>query len=220
MMATRICLVGHRQLFMAGLAKILDEHPFEIAVEVEALGQARDVPDAIELIVVDKPDSIADIESDLQIIKSRTDGPRVVVIADSFDESEMVLAFAAGVDGYLLANISPEALRESLNLVRLGEYVFPSKLVTTLCNRSWGSRVAAPAIPADAALSEREAEIVARLAEGMPNKVIASELTITEATVKVHLKSILKKLGVTNRTQAAVWAINNGLTTSPQVAAQ
>jgi two-component system nitrate/nitrite response regulator NarL len=52
---------------------------------------------------------------------------------------------------------------------------------------------------------------MSRLTGGMPNKVIASELTITEATVKVHLKSIMKKIGVTNRTQAAIWAINNGV---------
>nr|WP_281435966.1 response regulator transcription factor [Oricola nitratireducens] len=66
-------------------------------------------------------------------------------------------------------------------------------------------------------LSRRELEVVRRLAGGMSNKLIARELEISEATVKVHLKSILKKLGVTNRTQAAIWALNKGVTALPQV---
>jgi two-component system nitrate/nitrite response regulator NarL len=215
-MTVRICLAGHRQLFLAGLARILGESPFAITAEAGSIAEARQAGD-VSLIVVDKPEALEGVEDDLMEIGRLAPRPKIVVIADAFDEDEMVFAFGAGVDGYLLANISPEALRESLSLVMLGEYVFPSKLVTALCGRARHSRLSNGA-SADAALSEREAAIVARLAEGMPNKVIATELTIAEATVKVHLKSILKKLGVANRTQAAVWAINNGITVGSQAA--
>ena len=66
-------------------------------------------------------------------------------------------------------------------------------------------------------LSGRELEIVQRLTDGMPNKIIANELSITEATVKVHLKTILKKIGAQNRTQAAIWAVQRGFSTAPDM---
>ena len=167
---------------------------------------------------MDDPANVDDIENDIRSLKARAPESRLVVIASDLDQTQMVACFAAGVDGYLLEAISPEALRESLRLVMVGEHVFPSQLVALLCSRQ--ARVAQPVGSTDADLSDREAEIVMRLAEGMPNKVIAGELAITEATVKVHLKNILRKLGVTNRTQAAVWAINRRLASSQPMVVQ
>jgi two-component system nitrate/nitrite response regulator NarL len=123
------------------------------------------------------------------------------------------------VDGYLLADISPAALCESLRLVAMGEKVFPSRMVTLLAAPRWQKQEPSVYYGTASLLSEREMEIVARLAGGMPNKVIANDLEITEATVKVHLKNILKKLGVSNRTQAAIWAINHGIAAAQQPAA-
>jgi two-component system nitrate/nitrite response regulator NarL len=156
--------------------------------------------------------SSGDVEGDLRKIKEVFPQGRLVVIAEAMKAEELALSFSAGVDGFLLADISPEALRESLQLVMLGEKVFPSRLVTLLCGENPFARLSSTN---GNFLSDREVAIVSRLAGGLPNKVIASQLTITEATVKVHLKSILKKLGVSNRTQAAIWAVNNGMAPAP-----
>jgi two-component system, NarL family, nitrate/nitrite response regulator NarL len=217
-MTTQVCLVGDRHLFMAGLARIVDEQPFEVVLQVTSLGDIPTASWTSGLIVMDGPEAIDDIESDIRSLKARAPGSRLVVIASDLDQNQMVTCFAAGVDGYLLEAISPEALRESLRLVMVGEHVFPSQLVALLCSRP--VRVVQPVASAEADLSDREAEIVMRIAEGMPNKVIAVDLAITEATVKVHLKSILRKLGVTNRTQAAVWAVNKGLASNQPIVVQ
>lgn len=213
MMTTRIGLVGDRHLFMAGLARIVDEPPFEVVLEAASLADAIDAGFVDGVVVIDKPAAVDEIVPDIRRLKASSAKCRVVLIDDVLDQAEMVRSFAAGVNGYLLAAISPEALRESLRLVVLGEHVFPSQLVSLLLSAAPPPAAIVPPASRDA-LSERETAIVARLAEGMPNKVIAQDLTITEATVKVHLKSILKKLGVTNRTQAAVWAITNGMRAS------
>jgi two-component system nitrate/nitrite response regulator NarL len=203
---------------MAGLARIVDEQPFEVVLQVASLGDIPAASWSSGLVVMDDPANVDDIGNDIRSLKARAPESRLVVIASDLDQTQMVACFAAGVDGYLLEAISPEALRESLRLVMVGEYVFPSQLVALLCSRQ--ACVAQPVGSTDADLSDREAEIVMRLAEGMPNKVIAGELAITEATVKVHLKNILRKLGVTNRTQAAVWAINRRLASSQPILVQ
>ena len=216
-MATRTCLVGGRQLVKAGLKHILNSDFFEVVLEIESLSQCRELNQDCLLFIVDKPDDVHEIDGDIRRLKSLSGDVRLVVLAESMAADQVVGSFAAGVDGYLLGDIPPEALCESLRLVMLGEKVFPSRLVTLLAGKSWAAHSAArPNANGEGFLSEREVEIVSRLTDGMPNKVIASELTITEATVKVHLKSIMKKLGVSNRTQAAIWAINNGMAETAQ----
>jgi two-component system nitrate/nitrite response regulator NarL len=179
--------------------------------DVESVSQLAEVTFQSGIFIFDMPSS-GDVEGDLRKIKEVFPQGRLVVIAEAMKAEELALSFSAGVDGFLLADISPEALRESLQLVMLGEKVFPSRLVTLLCGENPFARLSSTN---GNFLSDREVAIVSRLAGGLPNKVIASQLTITEATVKVHLKSILKKLGVSNRTQAAIWAVNNGMAPAP-----
>jgi len=211
-MATRVCLVGERRLVRAGLRHILRNDSFEVVREVDAVSGYGEIDQECDLFLIDKPDDGRDIDADIRHLKRAPARVRAVVLAESMDGHRVAGSFVAGVDGYLLAEISPEALCESLRLVMLGEKVFPSRLVTLLASKAWEPRQPEPsAADSGGVLSDREVAIMSRLTGGMPNKVIASELTITEATVKVHLKSIMKKIGVSNRTQAAVWAINNGM---------
>ena len=144
---------------------------------------------------------------------------KVVVLANHFEMSEMMSVIDAGAHGYCLATIGCEALVKSLELIMLDEIVFPSALFLT--NLAAFSRshepVEAPVriirtSQADRQarnLSSREAEILRCLMLGSPNKVIARELDVAEATVKVHVKAILRKIQVSNRTQAAIWATEN-----------
>ena len=173
------------------------------------------VPDC-ELCVIDKPDDICEIAEDLTRLRSISLNQHFVIVAESIELDQLATAFALGIDGYLHGDISGEALCESLKLVLLGEKVFPSRLVALLSNRipAESNRMHSNSVRSGD-LSEREVEIITRLVSGLPNKIIARQLTITEATVKVHLKNILKKLGVANRTQVAVWAVNHGMSESP-----
>jgi two-component system nitrate/nitrite response regulator NarL len=147
-------------------------------------------------------------------LRTRYPNVRVVVLTDRISSSSLAAALDAAVDGYLLKDMSADALQQSLRLVMLGEKVFPTGLAHLLI----AGRLKDPSRPAGRlgqlntpGLSDREVEILGCLLNGMSNKVIANQLRISEGTVKVHLKGILKKINVRNRTQAAIWAINNGI---------
>jgi two-component system nitrate/nitrite response regulator NarL len=185
------------------------------------------------LLVVDAnlyPDNMADA---IQSLKAQYPNARIVVLTDNFDLNAMMSALQAGVDGYCLATIGCDALIKYLDLVMLGEVVFPSAIfLSALSEADKASSVhhsdsAEDARPlqttrlAEAAnlpgrtLSSREAEILRCLTQGAPNKVIARKLDVAEATVKVHIKAILRKIRVSNRTQAAMWAVAHLSTTGP-----
>jgi two-component system nitrate/nitrite response regulator NarL len=124
----------------------------------------------------------------------------------------MVKAFNAGVHGFIVKRMGCESLVASLSLAAVGEKVLPSQLASQLGEVMVNNSLS-EAKTADLAelLSDRELETMRYLLGGNPNKVIANHLEVSEATVKVHVKSILRKLGVRNRTQAAIWAVNNGV---------
>ncbi|WP_281978057.1 LuxR C-terminal-related transcriptional regulator [Pseudorhizobium flavum] len=169
------------------------------------------------IFLIHQPGPISEIVGDIELLKAENNPPWIVLLAKSMEPDQLAASFVSGVDGYLLDDISPEALLESLHLVTLGEKVFPSQLAVLMCGNYWKSvRTDVPKFK-DADLSEREILIVQGLTEGCPNKILAHKLNITEATVKVHVKAVLKKLGVRNRTQAAIWAIQSGLWSPPEL---
>jgi two-component system nitrate/nitrite response regulator NarL len=190
---------------------LLRQTPFEVVKEVESFHETVNLDWPQGLFLIDMPQDVRDIRTDLETLRKTAPASFIVLLAESIEADQLVLSFAAGVNGYLLQEISSEALLESLNLVVLGEKVFPSRLALLMCGESWTSRNRRLHVPKDVLLSDREIEIVQKLTAGLSNKIIANELSITEATVKVHLKAILKKVGVQNRTQAAIWAVNHGL---------
>nr|WP_272914659.1 response regulator transcription factor [Aurantiacibacter rhizosphaerae] len=124
----------------------------------------------------------------------------------------LIDAFEAGADGYILKNISCESLVNSLQLAACGEKVVPGELVKQLPQfaHATADQVKAEGELSDI-LSEREIATLRCLVMGYPNKVIARRLDIGEATVKVHVKAILRKLNVQNRTQAAICGVNYGV---------
>jgi two-component system nitrate/nitrite response regulator NarL len=176
----------------------------ELAPLLMTTGQKAD------LIIVDSP---LDLDHEITVlteISSKFPETRIVVLVDQADDEHMARVLTAGVRGFLPKNISLTILRLSLQLIALDKNLFatPAQLP--------GDRRARPETTAglDKAklpllLSEREVEILSCLEAGSSNKVIARELGVAEATVKVHIKSVLRKINVRNRTQAAVWAMNN-----------
>ena len=208
-----VWLIDAHPLMRAGLKAQLDGKGFAIIAEGGSLGEVFEkAAEALpQLIVVDMNLGLAVLGE----VKSSQPGARVVVLAEHAELSHLVDAFGAGADGYLLKSISTDALVESLRLVVLGEKVFPG-IVTNYLSMLGASngnheRVRVGDVP----LSQRELDIIRHLADGHSNKTIANELSITEATVKVHLKTVLRKIGVANRTQVAIWAVQHGVVKGP-----
>jgi two-component system nitrate/nitrite response regulator NarL len=134
---------------------------------------------------------------------------RIMVLSAELSVDELGACLRVGARGYLLSSISKEALVHSLTLVLLGETVFPSGLANAWVSGNLSRRRNAVVAPVQN-LTNRENDILGCLMDGSSNKLIARNLGITEATVKIHMKSLIRKIGVQNRTQAALWAIESG----------
>jgi len=211
-------LVGSKTLMREGLKQLLAGSPINIsgeAVRLGDVGQAMTNGHAADLVLFDVTEFQDEVAQGVKDLKQRYPRLKLVMLTDVLDAGQLSASLAAGVDGYLMKEISCEALLQSLRLVMLGEKVFPTDLATLLVNgtptppRS-GKRVLTDEVK-NRGLSERELQILQCLAQGDSNKTIANRLDITEATVKVHVKSLLRKIQASNRTQAAIWAVNQGL---------
>jgi two-component system nitrate/nitrite response regulator NarL len=212
--STVVWLVDAHPLLRSGLRSQLDGKGFEVAAEAATVeeitrnGTNGRAPDLIIMDFAQGTDAVA-------VLKAAQPQARTIVFAESAELAHLADMFSAGADGYLLKSITPSALIESLRLVALGEKVFPSMLTDFLgAMRANQTGTSERVRVGDVALSQRELDIIRRLADGHSNKAIAKELSITEATVKVHLKTVLRKLGATNRTQVAIWAVQHGITNS------
>jgi two-component system nitrate/nitrite response regulator NarL len=155
----------------------------------------------------------------VEALKARSPSARIVVLADHVEPASLVRALQAGLDGFCLTEMAGEALLKALELVMLGATFVSAGLVFALMGKRPPDQQSRPGeppafIPANDfatvatanRLSEREAQILHCLTRGASNKLIAQELGIAEPSVKVHIKAILRKVKVANRTQAAVWA--------------
>ncbi len=214
-------LVCGNSLAREGLKRILGEDGFslgrtfshcddllEASADVKAENPTRPGND---LLLVDIS-ATADIETDIAALRARQPATRIVLLADTFDFDTMVSVFRAGADGYIIKEIDFEPFLESLRLVAHGEKVLPGAVIQHLPDFGKAPLKAEPdRSKIFCSLSEREVETLRCLIMGYPNKVIAQRLDISEATVKVHVKAILRKLSVQNRTQAAIWAVNHGV---------
>ena len=200
MTSSRTILIEANRLFRQGLKHLLADTRFAVEAEFSTTEQAVDGAVASGLVIVGEG-------GDLQQLRSAYPEARIVVLASDFAVDALRDAMNAGADGYLMKDVSPEALLQSLELVMMGEKVFPTNLAAMLFDMN----VIAPQHSVRG-LSPREQEILQALVTGSSNKLIAIKLGITEATVKVHLKTLLRKIDVNNRTQAAIWAMNNGFT--------
>jgi DNA-binding NarL/FixJ family response regulator len=228
-----IVIIDKSYLFRTGLAHILAGGRFRVTAGCAVL---RDLPagalgeePGLALISADN-DEPGTVVAQIPALKEQSGSLRVIVLSDQFRSEELLAAIEAGADGYLLkSEITPEALMRSLELALLGGVVIPQGLGRTLRGRvsplSETPAAIGPAVRHDprqpapeaartgevARLSNREQTIFRQLTQGASNKHIARELNIAEATVKVHVKSLLRKIRVNNRTQAAMWAISSGL---------
>nr|WP_142847207.1 response regulator transcription factor [Telmatospirillum sp. J64-1] len=214
MQSVDMLLIDANKLFREGLKRLLDNSTFVISDEADNLseGMVRLEQGQRPRIALVEFDAGTDDLNLLQSMREKYPEVKIVVLAASTRNiHHLARCFEAGADAYLLKNISPDALQQSLKLVLLGEKVFPTKLAALLVSGQVDAYRPSNSSANLEGLSEREIQILRCLLNGHPNKVIAKKLSITEATVKVHLKGVLKKINAANRTQAAIWALNNGL---------
>lgn len=214
-----ILLIGGSRLLQESVIQLLEDSRFSVVKCVESLTQAiaclRQDPDRYNMLICQLLNyNDARFFERLAEVKRTEADLRMVLLAWPIKELNFLShSYEIGIDAYVESTISQEVFRQSLDRVVSGERVFPARLKGAADRDSRTALLKSPASqPPDApSLSTRELEILRHLASGRANKVIANDLRITEATVKVHVKGILRKIGATNRTQAAIWAIHNGL---------
>jgi two-component system nitrate/nitrite response regulator NarL len=216
----KILVVDPHQLSREGLKHLLDSETHDV------IGVARSVDDAADQIakglapdlVICGLEEAASGDQSAMVDQIRASFPnlKLVILANSVSSSLLLQAINAGVNAYLLRDMSLEALSRSLELVMLGQQIFPTQAALALvANRSTGPVYAGSGLSSEAALrtrgvSGREGDILRSLLSGHSNKLIARQLGISEATVKVHLKAVMRKINAQNRTQVAVWGLTNG----------
>ena len=213
---TPILHIDRNQLFREGLRRILEDSSFHISFEAssfaEGAGHLAIQPTGI--VIIDTNGYGEVLPELMETVRATAAPPRVVVLTDTIAIPRLIGALSAGVDGYLLKDMSTDALKQSLSLVLMGEKVFPTDLAHLLINNRFaanGNGNGNGSSDGSRKLSTRETEILACLVNGHSNKAIANRLQITEGTVKMHLKGVLKKINAQNRTQAAIWALQNGI---------
>jgi two-component system nitrate/nitrite response regulator NarL len=194
------------------LSHLLDPSEFSVtreARDLTTLGRLLHEGFAPDLVVADLNGCPEAAFENLRELRTAHPDLRIVVLADELSLSDMAHLLRAGADGYLVNELSAEAFSLSLLLVMKGEKVLPSALASLLANDCTAGNGAL--INAQRNLTERERQILRCLLNAYSNRDIARALNIAEGTVKVHLKNLMKKISASSRTQAALWARNNGI---------
>jgi two-component system nitrate/nitrite response regulator NarL len=213
----RLLVVDDHTLFRRGLIALLSlDERFDVACEAGDIGEAlrcvaRSRPD---LILLDNHlPGVRGVDG-IAALKDAAPGTRVLMLTVSENEDDLTAALQAGADGYLLKTVELDRLSESIIKVLAGESVVSPEMMTKLVT-AFRTQAPVPAAngtpqPPDpsglALLSAREREVLAHIACGDSNKVIARKLDIAETTVKIHVQHILRKLQLSSRVQAAVYA--------------
>ena len=199
----RILVVDDHPLFLEGIATVVEDQP-----DIEIVGRAATGRQAVEEFKRVLPDvtlmdlRLPDMSGNSAVMAIRADFPEAkVIILTTFEgDVEIQRALAAGVRGYLLKSAPFEDLVDAIRKVYSGRKHFPTQVAETLAQHFSSD-----------ALSEREIEVLERMAEGDRNRDIGKRLSISEETVKVHIRHIMNKLGAKDRTQAVSIGLRRGV---------
>ena len=209
----RVLIAEDHPIMRQGLGVVLDAYD-----DLVLVGEAEDGEQAVQLTKSLKPDVIVmdiqmPVKDGLSAIREISDlrlGTRILVLTSYPDDDKVFQAIKAGALGYFLKETRSEQLAEAIRLVQRGEAALPPEIAGKLMQE-----IKAPTetIPPEEALTPREMEILLYLARGLSNQEIADELGISITTVATHVRNILGKLHLANRTQAALYAIEWGIAT-------
>ncbi|MFC5549202.1 response regulator [Massilia aerilata] len=212
-----VLLVDDHTLFRSGVRSLLQRNP-----RFTVVGEASDGVDGVKRAMQLKPDVIlldlhmpgmTGVET-LQLILQGWPEAAIIMLTVSEEGEDLASALQAGARGYLIKNIDADYLVRAIERAAAGESVLAESMTAKLVAELQKQREPkAPAPPSELdKLTPREREILACLARGESNKLIARVLDLAESTVKIHVQNILKKLGLSSRVQAAVFAVEQGLT--------
>jgi len=205
--STAVSVAIRNALAREGLRRILADAHFQITVSVDHLSGLNHLGSTDPHIFLIERSLLGDDSANsIGEILRRSAEARIVVLVDSFDFREMLAVYAAGAYAYLLNQIPHQFLLAMIQMVALGEKVAPPELIGFLQECGPKLEQLESSTIGKRGLSEREEAVLHALALGLPNKAISRELGVSEAAVKAAVKSVLRKLDVQNRTQAAVLA--------------
>jgi two-component system nitrate/nitrite response regulator NarL len=208
-------LICQNTLLRRGIGHILAGTRFVLSEETGESANGASTGNAPELFLICDSHSSDEYAETTQQLKAQHPSARVVILADQMEPRTIIDLCRAGADGLCSTTMNHDAMIKALGLVMLGETFISAGLSLPLLDRILSGSPAPVAPPSSndfasaSRLSTRESQILRCLMQGSSNKVIARDLGVAEATVKVHIKTILRKVKVANRTQAAMWAQQN-----------
>ena len=209
-MSLKIVIADDHEVVRSGLKSLLADS------DIEVVGEATSAPEAVRAALALRPDVVI-----LDVRMGETDGlsalaqirqerpEMAVLILSTYDNPTYIArALALGASGYLLKGVGREELLDALRKAAAGENAWTREEL-----RRVTGALATPRLPDDVevSLTKRESEVLRQMALGLTNKEIAQSLKISYETVKEHVQHVLRKIGVSDRTQAAVWAVRHGL---------
>lgn len=211
-MTVRVLIADDHHVVRRGLVFFLKTQP-----EIEIVGEAKNGREAVDLVMSLRPDIVLmDLEMPImngieatREIKMKCSEVRIMMLTSFSDQDHVVPAIEAGASGYQLKDIEPDALVKAIFHLMEGENQLHPKATSQLLTHL-SSKNSVDKMPMDV-LTKRELEVLLEIAKGKSNKEIAADLFITEKTVKTHVSNLLSKLNLADRTQAALYAVKNGL---------
>ncbi len=210
----RILMIDDHTLFRSGIKLLLQRQE-----DCEVVGEAGDGLLGVEQAKLLQPDvilldlhmpGVSGLET-IGLLRERVPNAQIVMLTVSENAEDLLMALRLGARGYLLKNVEIDFLVESLRRAAKGESVMPVQMASKLADAMRQPAKEQISETSPDKLSRREKEIIIMLAKGASNKEIARTLNVAESTVKIHVQGILRKLDLSSRVQAAVYAVEHGL---------
>ncbi|SEO75029.1 response regulator [Actinacidiphila rubida] len=206
----RVLLVDDHQVVRRGLRTFL-----EVQGDIEVVGEAADGAEGVARAQELRPDVIlmdvkmpgTDGIAALQLLRDAQNPARVLIVTSFTEQRTVVPALRAGAAGYVYKDVDPVALADAIRSVHAGHVLLQPEVAGALLAQDHGTSGTGRATT----LTDREREVLGLIADGRSNREIARALVLSEKTVKTHVSNILMKLDLADRTQAALWAVRNGI---------
>jgi two-component system nitrate/nitrite response regulator NarL len=216
-----VLLVDDHTLFRSGVRSLLQRHPeFSVVGEaadgVEGIKRAQQLQPQVVLLDLNMP-GMSGLET-LQLMLQDCPDSAIVMLTVSEDAQDLAAALRAGASGYLVKNIDTDALVRSIRRAAEGQTVVAEAMTAKLVAQLQGGAQGAASVSDLDKLTPRERDVIGALARGESNKIIARNLDLSESTVKIHVQNVLKKLKLNSRVQAAVFAVEHGISGSERCA--